>query len=65
MSDDRKPLRHFWTPRYWPTWLGMAALRLVCLLPHRGALAIGRILGRIAERLAGSRRAIVRRNIEL
>jgi KDO2-lipid IV(A) lauroyltransferase len=43
----------------------MAALRLVCLLPHRAALAIGRVLGRIAERLAGSRRAVVRRNIEL
>lgn len=43
----------------------MAALRLVCLLPHRVALAIGRGLGRIAERLAGNRRAIVRRNIEL
>lgn len=43
----------------------MAALRLACLLPHRVALAIGRGLGRIAERLAGSRRAIVRRNIEL
>jgi hypothetical protein len=43
----------------------MAALRLVCLLPHAAALAIGRGLGRIAERLAGSRRAIVRRNIEL
>ena len=65
MSDDRKPLHHFWTPRYWPTWLGMAALRLVCLLPHGAALAIGRVLGRIGERLAGSRVAIVRRNIEL
>ena len=65
MSDDRKPLHRFWTPRYWPTWLGMAALRLVCLLPHRAALAIGRGLGRIAERLSGNRRAIVRRNIEL
>ncbi len=43
----------------------MAALRLVCLLPHRAALAIGRSLGRIAERLAGGRRAIVRRNLEL
>ena len=65
MSDDRKPLHRFWTPRYWPTWLGMAALRVVCLLPHRVALAVGRSLGRVAERLAGSRRAIVRRNIEL
>ena len=65
MSDDRKPLHQFWAPRYWPTWVGMAALRLVCLLPHGAALAVGRVLGRIAERLAGSRRAVVRRNIQL
>jgi len=43
----------------------MAALRIVCLLPHRFGLAIGRGLGRIAERLSGSRRAVVHRNIEL
>jgi len=43
----------------------MGFLRLVCLLPHRAALAIGRVLGRLAHRVAGSRRAIVRRNIEL
>ena len=65
MSDDRKPLHHFWGPRYWPTWVGMAILRMVCLLPHRIALGIGRVLGRLAERLAGSRRAVVRRNIGL
>jgi KDO2-lipid IV(A) lauroyltransferase len=65
MSNDRKPLHLYWAPRYWPTWIGMAALRLVCLLPHRPALAVGRVLGRIAGRLAGSRRAVVRRNIQL
>lgn len=65
MSDDRKPLHHFWGPRYWPTWLGMAVLRLICALPHRVALGIGRALGSLAERLAGSRRAVVRRNIGL
>jgi len=65
MSENRRPLHHFRAPRYWPTWLGMAALRLLCLLPHRAALAVGRLLGRIAERLPGSRRAVVRRNIEL
>ena len=63
--SDRKPLHSFWGPRYWPTWFGLALLRLVCLLPHRVALAIGRGLGRLAHRLAGSRRAIVRRNVEL
>ncbi len=63
--SDRKPLHHFWTPRYWPTWLGMAALRAICWLPHRIRLSIGRLIGRLAERLAGGRRAVVRRNIEL
>jgi len=65
MTVDRKPLSSFWTPRYWPTWFGMGLLRLVCLLPHRSALAVGQVLGRLAHRWGGSRRAIVRRNIEL
>jgi KDO2-lipid IV(A) lauroyltransferase len=43
----------------------MGVLRLICLLPHRSALAIGRALGRLAYAVGGSRRAIVRRNIEL
>jgi len=43
----------------------MGLLRLVSLLPHRVALACGRALGRLAHRLGSSRRAIVRRNIEL
>lgn len=63
--SERKPLYTYWTPRYWPTWLGMALLRVVCMLPHATRLAIGRTLGRVAERVAGKRRAIVRRNIEL
>lgn len=65
MSGDRKPLSSYWAPRYWPVWFGMGLLRLVCWLPHRAALAVGRILGRIAHAIGGSRVAIVRRNIEL
>ena len=63
--SDRKPLYAFWGPRYWPIWLGLGLLRLVCLLPHRLALGTGALLGRFAHRVAGTRRAIVRRNIEL
>jgi KDO2-lipid IV(A) lauroyltransferase len=63
--SERKPLSSYWQPRYWPTWIGMALLRLVCLLPHRAVLATGRVIGRIAHATGGSRRAIVRRNIEL
>ena len=38
---------------------------MVCWLPHRAALAIGRGLGSIAYRFGGKRRAIVHRNLEL
>jgi len=65
MSGDRKPLSSYHAPRYWPVWFAMGLLRLVCLLPHRAALAIGRLLGRMAYAIGGSRVAIVRRNIEL
>jgi KDO2-lipid IV(A) lauroyltransferase len=61
----RKPLSHFRSPRYWPTWIGLGLLRLICLLPYRLQLGIGRMLGRIAHRFAKERRAISRRNIEL
>ena len=63
--SERKPLSSYRAPGTWPVWLGMGLLRLVCLLPNRAAFAVGRMLGRIAHRFAGSRRAIVRRNIEL
>ena len=43
----------------------MGLLRLVCLLPHRVALGTGRLVGRLAHATGGSRRAVVRRNIEL
>lgn len=43
----------------------MGLLRLVCMLPHPAALAVGRAIGRLAHRVSGSRRAVVRRNIEL
>ena len=62
---QRKSLYSYWSPRYWPTWIGLGILRLICTLPHSIRLAIGRALGRLAHRFAGKRRAIVRRNIEL
>ncbi|MDJ0758755.1 MAG: LpxL/LpxP family Kdo(2)-lipid IV(A) lauroyl/palmitoleoyl acyltransferase [Woeseiaceae bacterium] len=65
MPESRRPLRSFIAPSTWPVWFGLGVLRLVCLLPHGVALGIGRGIGRLAHRAAGSRRAIVRRNIEL
>ncbi len=63
--SERKALSRYIAPRYWPIWLGMGLLRLLVALPHRWGLAIGRLLGRLAHRASGSRRAVVRRNIEL
>lgn len=65
MADKRRPLYSFWAPRYWFAWLGLALLWLICLLPHRAGLFIGSGIGRLAFQLSGSRRGIVRRNIEL
>jgi KDO2-lipid IV(A) lauroyltransferase len=58
-------LFQFWQPRYWPVWLGIGCLRLCCLLPYRRQIAFGKAIGRLAHRIAGERRAIARRNIEL
>lgn len=62
---ERKPLYYFWTPNHWPAWLGLLLLRLVCLLPQAGRMAVGRGLGRLVHRIAAKRRAITRRNLSL
>lgn len=65
MADDRKALHRYVAPQYWLTWLGLGLLRIICWLPHRTALAIGRLAGLTAHTLARERRAVVRRNLEL
>ncbi len=65
MQTGRKPLYTFWTPRYWPTWLGIVLLRLIVCLPQRSRMAVGRSLGRLAGRLVGQRRNIVNTNLQL
>ena len=62
---ERRPLYHYWTPRYWGTWIGLGILRLSCLLPYRWQLGFGKAIGRLGHRISAERRAITRRNIEL
>ena len=62
---ERRPLHHYWQPRYWPAWVGIAVLRLTCFLPYRWQIELGKAIGRLAHRVAAERRAITRRNIEL
>lgn len=52
-------------PRYWPSWLGIALLRLLCLLPLPLALGVGEGIGWIAGRVARGRRHVVRVNLQL
>ena len=62
---ERRPLYHYWTPRYWGMWLGFGLLRLSCYLPYRWQLGFGKAIGRFAHRVGAERRAVARRNIEL
>ncbi|NND54924.1 MAG: lipid A biosynthesis lauroyl acyltransferase, partial [Gammaproteobacteria bacterium] len=65
MSAGRIPLHRFWQPRYWPTWLGVALLRLIVMLPHGTRLAVGRWLGRSMRRLLAKRREVAATNLAL
>lgn len=52
-------------PRYWPTWMGLGALRLIQLLPHRLLLRVGRVIGRVVRRLPLHYAQVARCNLAL
>lgn len=63
---DRPRFRaYFLHPRFWPLWLGLGLLWLLVQLPYPLLLRLGRVVGAVMYRAAGSRRAIARRNLEL
>lgn len=63
---DRPRFRaRFFHPRFWGLWLGLGLFWLVAQLPYAWLLRLGRGLGALTYRLAGSRRRIARRNLEL
>lgn len=55
----------FLHPRYFGLWLGLGLLWLLTLLPYRLLLVLGRGLGWLFYHVAGSRKRIARRNLEL
>lgn len=57
--------KQFLHPRYWLLWLGLGLLWLLVQLPYPLLLKLGRWLGALMYRFAGSRRHIARRNLEL
>ena len=63
---DRPHFRaYFLHPRFWLLWLGLGLLWLVVQLPYRVLLVLGRGLGVLMYRVAGERRYIAARNLEL
>lgn len=55
----------FFHPRFWLLWSGLGVLWLVVQLPYKVQLRIGRFLGACMFRVAGERRRIAARNLEL
>jgi Kdo2-lipid IVA lauroyltransferase/acyltransferase len=55
----------FLGPRYWPTWLGIGVLRLICLLPIPALVRLGEGIGWLVGRLWQKRRYVVRVNLRL
>jgi len=52
-------------PKYWLTWFSLGLMALIAQLPYSWQILLGKILGRVAYRIARRRRHIAQRNIEL
>ena len=66
MPQARPPFRAaLLSPLHWPAWLGVAAIKLVALLPRRWLMRGGRIVGMLFARLPGERRHVAATNLAL
>jgi len=67
-ADDkllRIPLYRFLGPKYWLIWLALGIIFLSSRLPYRMAMAIGRVIGRLAHLLSKRDKRIADINIRL
>ena len=53
------------SPRHWPSWIGLGAVRLIAKLPYRALRALGLGLGVLTARLPGARRHVAQRNLQV
>ena len=51
------------SPRHWPSWVGLGAVRLIAKLPFRALIVLGHALGALTARLPGARRRVAQRNL--
>ena len=57
------PPASLFSPRHWPSWIGLGVVRLIAKLPYRALIALGRGLGVLTARLPGARRRVAQRNL--
>ncbi len=57
--------RYFLHPKFWLLWLGLGLLWLLVQLPFPALVRAGRALGALMYRVAGDRRRVAARNLEL
>jgi Kdo2-lipid IVA lauroyltransferase/acyltransferase len=65
LDNEKVPLYRFLAPRYWPVWLALGVVRALAALPYGAQLVAGRLIGSLGYALAGERRRIAERNLEL
>lgn len=54
-----------WQPRHWPTWIGLAAFRMLTLLPWPAQRGLAWLLGGLIYRVVPIRRQVVEVNLRL
>jgi KDO2-lipid IV(A) lauroyltransferase len=59
------PWQNYLAPKFWHSWLGLAGMRMLTILPYRPAMMIGKLIGHLFYRIARYRREIVQTNIAL
>ncbi|MCU7835149.1 MAG: LpxL/LpxP family Kdo(2)-lipid IV(A) lauroyl/palmitoleoyl acyltransferase [gamma proteobacterium symbiont of Taylorina sp.] len=56
---------NYLAPKYWPSWLGLGAMRIAVILPYRIQLMFGFSIGHLFYLLGKYRRKVVQTNIQL
>jgi len=57
------PPASVYSPRHWPSWIGLGVVQLIAKLRYRALIALGRGLGALTARLPGARRRVAQRNL--
>ncbi len=66
MAEKHTFLWHnYLAPKYWPSWLGLAGMRILVILPYRLQRLIGFSMGQLFYLLGNYRREVVKTNIAL